>query len=50
MSISYQITPFPLGGNRLIAKDSKGNDAEDEEVQQALRSEQRWWLFFWWWW
>ena len=42
-----KITLFPLGGSRLIAEDFKGPDAEDEEVQQALRSKQHRWLFFW---
>lgn len=42
-----KITLFPLGGSRLIAEDSKGPDAEDEKVQQALRSKQHRWLFFW---
>lgn len=31
----------------MIAKDSEGDDVEDEEVQYALQSKRRRWLFFW---
>lgn len=42
-----QITLFPLGGSRLIAKDFEGPNMEDEEVKRAFQSKLPQWLFFW---